>query len=241
MATGKDLSLEPGGNLADEALMENYLAGDLEGLRGLFVRHARRLQAFFWCMSGSAAQAEELSQKTWLRLHRQRKNFERTQGFAPFLYGLAVQVRRDQVQGGVVRASQPGVSRLVKSAATLVRVLADLPDSYREVLVLERLLGLRTVEVARALGATEDAVKQRAQQGETQLAELALRAQEDLPLFDAALFDAAIEPKPLEQSARALLPIAARDLAPLRIPFRFVVAFLFLATVAAVFSLRLFR
>jgi DNA-directed RNA polymerase specialized sigma24 family protein len=58
----------------------------------------------------------------------------------------------------------------------LDRALAAMADSYREVIVLHRLLQLPFDDIAVVLGATEAAVKSRAQQGYVQLAEVAQKA-----------------------------------------------------------------
>jgi RNA polymerase sigma-70 factor (ECF subfamily) len=233
---------------SDASLMQRYRDGDSDALRGLFRRHARRLQTFFLCTQKSAEQAEELSQQTWLRLHRDRRGYTPGTPFLPWLYAIAVQLRRDSVRQPVVQASQPGAARAVTDGPSLIRALQDLPDSYREVVVLHRLVALSYPEIAQALGATESAVQQRAQQGYEQLAESSQAAagtsdappeQRGQAVFDPSLLDAVVALAPLEQNARALLPVVARELTPRHLPWPIYAACLFLLSVVALVLLRL--
>lgn len=228
---------------SDEALMQRYRDGDSAALRDLFQRHARRLQTFFLCTQKSAEQADELSQKTWLRLHQDRREYAMGAPFLPFLYAVAVQLRRDSVRQEVVQASQPGASRSVTDGPSLLRALHDLPDSYLEVVVLHRLVGLTYPQIAKALGATEPAVQQRAQQGYEQLASSSQKTDGDVEqrgqaVFDPSLLDTVVDATPLEHSARALLPIVARELTPHRPPWPLYAAFLLLFSVVALVLLR---
>lgn len=222
----------------DESLMQRYRDGDSEALQVLFRRHARRLQTFFLCTQKSPEQADELSQKTWLRLHHGRREYAAGAPFLPWLYAFAVQLRRDSVRQEVVQASQPGASRSVTDGPSLLRALHDLPDSYLEVVVLHRLIGLSYPQIAKALGATESAVQQRAQQGYEQLAGSSQRVEGDAEkrgqaVFDPSLLDTTVAAAPLELSARALLPIVARELTPHRPPWPLFAAFVVLISVVA--------
>jgi RNA polymerase sigma-70 factor (ECF subfamily) len=206
---------------SDEELMLGYKRGDTAALQSLFIRHSRRLHAFFYCLLGDKQQAEDCSEKTWLRLHEQRAAYA-GERLLPFLYSLAVQVRRDSARAEVVHKSQPGAARSVSDAESLVRALRDLPDSYREVVVLRHLIDLSIPETALVLGATQAAVAQRAQQGDEQLARIAALSDsaDGRPgapvkeLFAPALLQKVVEPALIEQSARAILPTVARDLRP---------------------------
>lgn len=254
---------------SDEELMRRYQDGEAACLQQLFARHARRVTAFFWCMFGDLAQAAELSQRTWLRVHRNRKTFAKTplllqssssasptttkgdgsERFVTWLYSQAVQLRRDSARAPVVQASQPGAARAVTDAASLVRALHDLPDSYREVVVLQSLIGLSLAEIAAVLGATESTVEQRLQQGYEQLAAsdpnsdgAALDKQAiGKALISPELLDRAILPKPLELSARALIPVVAHDLRPARPTWPLYLAAVLVALVVMFVRHHLFR
>lgn len=251
MAARKDLTESAvSGSLSDEELMRRYASGEAACLQALFARHARRVQAFFWCMLGDLGQAAEHSQRTWLRVHRERKSFPQNPGdaqtFVSWLYSQAVQLRRDSARAQSVQASQPGAARVVTDAESLVRAIHDLPESYREVVVLQSLVGMSNAEIAAVLGATESAVEQRAQQGYEQLAASAPEPGTDKQAAGRAilvpeLLDRAIPPGPLELSARALLPAVAHDLRAGRSTWPFYLAVLLVAVMMLAVRLHLFR
>lgn len=237
---------------SDEELMQRYRAGELDALRSLFVGHAQKLQAFFFCMLGNSVQAEDLCQKTWLRLHEMRKSYAADQQFIPWFYGLAMQLCRDFRRTKRVRVSHPGVAREVTDAASLVRALRDLPDNYREAVVLKQMLGVGSQDLAHILGATESAVKQRVEQGEIQLSRLVIRAKLQILTADTEdkaqaaqavltpeLINRAIEPAALEHNARALLLAAARDLSPQNSSWPIFAVSIFLAVIAVLLWIQL--
>lgn len=160
---------------SDEELMRRYQAGQRAGFDALFVRHATAVQVFLFHTTFRADLCEELGQKTWHAVHQHRAEFssEKTHGqrFLPWLLGLAARVRREATardQGDREPLPPP---KLPAGAAPVVHALAALPDSYREVVVLHRIGQLSCAEIAQVLGATEAAVKARARQGYSQLAE----------------------------------------------------------------------
>ncbi|MFO0577584.1 MAG: sigma factor-like helix-turn-helix DNA-binding protein [Polyangia bacterium] len=162
----------------DEELMRRYQAGERAAFEVLFVRHAAMVQAFLFYTTFQAALSEELALKTWQAVHQQRRSFSpatpatpaaRAQRFRPWLLGLAAHARREAIaraQGDHEPSPPPPIP---DGATPLVRALAALPDSYREVIILHRMGTLSCAEIARVLGATEAAVKARACQGYAQL------------------------------------------------------------------------
>lgn len=166
---------------SDEELMRRYQAGQRAGFDALFVRHAAVVQAFLFHTTFRPDLCEELGQKTWHAVHQHRAEFPSAQGhdngpgsgprFRPWLLGLAARVRREATardQGD--REPQPP-PKLPTGASPVIRALVAMPDSYREVVVLHRIGRLSCAEIAQVLGATEAAVKARARQGYSQLAE----------------------------------------------------------------------
>lgn len=166
---------------SDEELMRRYQAGQRAGFDALFIRHATAVQAFLFHTTFRADLCEELGQKTWHAVHQHRAEFssdpisdsesDSGQRFRPWLLGLAARVRREATardQGDREPLPPP---ELPAGASPVMRALAALPDSYREVVVLHRIGRLSCAEIAQVLGATEAAVKARARQGYSQLAE----------------------------------------------------------------------
>jgi RNA polymerase sigma factor (sigma-70 family) len=171
---------------SDEALMEAYRAGDGAAFEALFRRYAERLLQFFGRYGErGGTDAGDLVQKTFLHVHRARHDFDRGRAFRPWLYTIALNVRREegrrrlrkrevavdfQEPGGPEPAVEPSASsasdRLVR------RALGLLSASQREVVILHWFEGLSFPEIAEMLGATNSAVKVRAHRAYGELKKL---------------------------------------------------------------------
>ncbi|HNN96733.1 MAG TPA: sigma factor-like helix-turn-helix DNA-binding protein [Pseudomonadota bacterium] len=197
--------------LSDEELMGLYQAGDSEAFAALFVRHSRLLYCALYCLLTDEKQAMEVASQTWLDVHRRRGSYRRPQSFRCFLFGLAAQNRRAVERDLAISASQPGEPRPVTDPASLAAALRRLPDSYREVVVLQRWLGLSVAEVAAVLGATADAVGKRAGAGEEQLAQAGVELPS--PALGPAFWP--VLPTTLDHIARAVLPAVERARPPM--------------------------
>ena len=172
------------------ALMRRYAEGELQAFEELFAQHALAVYDFFLYMTHSREQALRLSEQAWLTVAKRRGELGEQTRFLPWLFGQAVQVRRERspAEAADMAAAAKAPPVAVESAkspespesaepaadAPLHRALAGMAESYREVLVLHRLSGLGFADIATALGATEAAVKARALQGYFQAAESAL-------------------------------------------------------------------
>ena len=182
----------------DDAWMRRFQAGDGDAFDVLFVRHAKRLYLTLFALLGRDDQAMELAAQTWRWVQRRRDTYSGKPTFRSWLLAQAMRLRREQARSQSVTASQPGEPRPVTDGASLLCALHDLPDSYREALVLHRYAELSFAEIAEVLGASEEAVQKRAQQGES----LLVQAVGSLP--DGALLP--VEATALDRMARAVLP-----------------------------------
>ena len=147
---------------------------------------------------GQEDQATEVASQTWCWVQRRRGTYRGKPAFRSWLFAQAMRLRREQARSQSVTASQPGEPRPVTDGASLLRALQDLPDSYREVLVLYRYAELSFAEIAEVLGASEEAVQKRAQQGES----LLIQAVGSLPSPSLLPVDGTA----LDRMARAALP-----------------------------------
>ena len=130
------------------------------------------MQAFLLYTTFQPTLSEELALKTWQAVHQQRRGFSQAAGesrFRPWLLGLAAHARREAIARAQGDHEPPPPPPIPDGATPLLRALAALPDSYREVIILHRMGALSCAEIARVLGATEAAVKARACQGYAQL------------------------------------------------------------------------
>ena len=188
--------------LSDDALMRRYQDGDSDAFDQLFIRHARDLHIALCGLSGRQEAAAGLSIQTWQRVCRLRHAFDGTQPFRSWLFSHATYVRREQARPQSVTASQPGEPRPITDGASLLHALCALPDSYREVVVLQRYVGLTHAEIASVLGASEEAVLLRGRQGE----QLLVQSHGEVPSKSLI----SVMPTTLDHIARSILPIVSQ-------------------------------
>lgn len=179
------MSFEPAlSELSDEALMVRYVTtGDKRAFEHLFHRYASRLHAFFSRQSLAREEAADLVQRTFLHVHRARADYQPERLFRPWLYTIALNVRRElgrkwlrtpQLLSDPQGQPEPSVAPLVKSSSdrAVQRAILQLPESQREVILLHWYEGLTFPEIADMLGASTTAVKVRAHRGYEGLREL---------------------------------------------------------------------
>src|SRR6266478_3706354 len=87
-----------GAGLEDEQLMLEYAAGDLRAFELLFEQWAPRLHAFFRRSLGSAVDADDLLQATFLRVHRARRSFRSGLPLRGWLFTVAARLRIDELR-----------------------------------------------------------------------------------------------------------------------------------------------
>lgn len=161
----------------DEALMMRYVQrGDRRAFEVLFTRYSGRLHGFFLRSVGSRSDASDLVQQTFLHFHRARVDFSLDRQVRPWLYTIAVNVKREYFRR---RKRKPETSldpivhgepsrppdATTPTQRLVQRALAELPDQQREVIVLHWYEGLSFPEVAELVGASVSAVKVRAHRG----------------------------------------------------------------------------
>lgn len=159
---------------SDEALMERYVRdGDRAAFEELFRRYAPRMLGLFRRSTGRDDLAQDLVQQTFLHMHRARRDFRLGRPVRPWLFAIAMNVRRDHVRRtsrrsetplDPVRHGEPSQAPEASTATERVvrRALQQLPEAQREVVLLHYYEGLSMREVAQAVGASRSAVKVRA-------------------------------------------------------------------------------
>jgi RNA polymerase sigma-70 factor (ECF subfamily) len=169
---------------AIDAVMDRYSRGDDRAFDDLYRVGAPRVRGFLLRLCGDAALADDLTQETFVRVHRARGAFEASSAALPWFFAIARNAfvdhkRREQTRRGVSAALPPGEGGLPEAEASLdargdevvaAREMLDLVKAtldsltpiQREAFVLVRFEGLSIAEAAQVLGATEAAVKVRA-------------------------------------------------------------------------------
>ncbi len=158
--------------------MAAYIAGDKAAFRELFRRYTPLLQRAMARDLRSPEEANDLVQQTFLHLHRSRLDFEPGRKLKPWIFTIALNLKREYFRRNKRRhetsleddrVAEPfegprGQERADASRET-ARALSMLPAEHREVIELHWLGGLSFPEVAEAVGSTVAAVKVRAHRG----------------------------------------------------------------------------
>ena len=163
--------------------MQRFSNGDAEAFDVLFTRHGAALHGYLWRLLGDRALVDDLTQTTFLSLVRARGRFRPGARFRPWLYAIATNAARDSLRRRHERltatgelpadlAAEPDAPQDASLDAAVQRALAQLPESWRTVVVMHRFEGMPFAEIAEALGTTEGAVKVRAHRGYARLREL---------------------------------------------------------------------
>jgi len=154
-------------------LMARYQLGDSGAAAALVHRLSPQLHRFFLMQYISRRHADDLLQETWLRIHQVRHTYRRGQPVLPWLYAIARNVRVDHYRKAhraesreerleegfdIPQAAQGDMAQ----EAELGRLLAGLPESQREVIVMLKVSGMSLDEVARATSSSVGSVKQKA-------------------------------------------------------------------------------
>ncbi|HWF08809.1 MAG TPA: RNA polymerase sigma factor [Bryobacteraceae bacterium] len=156
--------------VSDEELYRQMRNGSQDAFAALYERREPGLYRFALHMSGSPAVAEEVSHEVFVQLMGPAARFDGTRGsLESFLYGIArnlVRVVRRQgpVAEPVDSSFEPDIlGEMIgnETAAALHRTLAELPDRYRDVIVLCDLEERSYEEVARIIGRPVGTVRSR--------------------------------------------------------------------------------
>lgn len=157
----------------DEELMSAYVAGEVVALDELFHRHAPRLLSIL-ARGIPRADAADLLQQTFLQLHRSRHDFRQGARLRPWLFTIAINVKRQHLRSVSRRHESTlgdDIDRVADFAVLpdeegprvdLLALLADLPRGQRRVLELRLVEGLSFARIAERLGASVAAVRVRA-------------------------------------------------------------------------------
>jgi RNA polymerase sigma-70 factor (ECF subfamily) len=183
---------------SDEILAARACDGARTAFMGLVMRYQDRIYRIALRMSHNEADAEEITQETFLLAHRSITSFRGESPFSTWLYRIAINqvlmrrrsARRRPLQsievstpeGGstepaVAVGSEPpaGADDLVDRRRLAQRVreaVAKLDESHRAALVLRDLEELSSEEAADILGVSADVVRQRAHRARLRLREL---------------------------------------------------------------------
>jgi len=127
-----------------------------------------RLARALYLLTGSAAEANELTQEAMVRVYERWDRVRQMGSPQGYLYRTALNLHRSRLRWLSSRARQilqttssPDPAEVVQSRDSLSRALASRPTGQREALVLVEWLGMDQEEAATALGIKHGSVRAR--------------------------------------------------------------------------------
>lgn len=166
-----------------EAWMLAYQEADSNAARMLVQRLSPMLLRFFLGPLQTRGQAEDMVQECWLRVHKARHTYRTGAPVLPWIFAIARHTRVDTYRKRQrIESNERGVDDLSAGSfgktdpdsdlgLDIWRLVADLPASQQEVVVMLKVTGMSLEEVARATGTTVGAVKQKAHRAYSKLRE----------------------------------------------------------------------
>jgi RNA polymerase sigma-70 factor (ECF subfamily) len=166
---------------SDEQLMLDFAAGQSDAFGTLFNRYKQPLFGFFRRRLADAAQAEELTQETFIAVLRCAPRYQPSARFRTFLYSIAMRILRAHRRKAAFRATffgeQPAGREPASHSDPVVDLLmreavASLDRIDREVLMLREFEELSYAEIAEVLALPINTVRSRLFRARTALHDL---------------------------------------------------------------------
>ena len=174
---------EPAGENDLPGLMARYQQGEVAAVEELVHRLSPSLWRYFFSSHASWSDSEDLLQDCWIRIHRSRHTYRPAEPVLPWIFAIARHTRLDGYRRRRRRESRetlvanpPEVAVHVEPAppepSRFRRLVEQLPDSQREVIVMLKASDMSLEEVARATSSTVGAIKQKAHRAYAKLRQI---------------------------------------------------------------------
>jgi RNA polymerase sigma-70 factor (ECF subfamily) len=155
---------------SDEHLMSAFSRGSNDAFAELFARYKQPLFGFFWRRVADRAQAEELSQETFVAVIRAAPRYEQSAQFRTYLYAIALKILRAYRRKAAFRATflgsqgeyvEPASESGVVTQVFMREALRKLDGVDREILLLREFEQLSYAEIAGLLKLPVNTVRSR--------------------------------------------------------------------------------
>ncbi len=154
-------------------LMIGYQKGSMDDFSALYAELKNPLVRYLWTFVRNTTTAEDLLQDTFFQIHRARHTYTPPRPVRPWIYAITRHValmhlrstRRRKEMLPVDELPEIPVAPSIEGLADrdeVNRLLAEIPRSGQEVLILHHLLGMSFEEVGQILGLTPGTAKVRA-------------------------------------------------------------------------------
>jgi RNA polymerase sigma-70 factor (ECF subfamily) len=173
----------------ERELVDRLRRGDPTAFDRVYAAYHPRLFSFLLRLSGRRDTAEDLAQETWIKLARAAPGLREDSTLGPFLFTIArnafmshrrwamldlsriVTFGLEAMSSAATEPTPEAHHERARAIALLEAALQQVPLASREVLLLVGVEGMEQEEVARVLGLSYDALRQRLSRARTQLAE----------------------------------------------------------------------
>ena len=180
---------EPGDNAIDTALVQRFNGGDETAFTELVHRYRGRIYGLTLNLLHNAADAEEITQDTFIRAYRGLSRFRGDSSLSTWLYRIALNLARNRywyffrrrrqhwlsLDRPLSEESEATFADLVAASdhdpaqetvtseftALIAACMERLDHKHREILIMRNVLDLSYEEIARALGINVGTVKSR--------------------------------------------------------------------------------
>jgi RNA polymerase sigma-70 factor (ECF subfamily) len=155
-AVKQEIMFSSGVKTRDEDLVRKIRLGDSKAMQTLYTRHSQHLFTLAIRLTGSKADAEEVVQDSFIKAWRHIDKFRGDSSIGTWLYRIAVNLSRDVTKkrrsyGQEIEVAVQPVRSDAFARKTLERALADLPEGYREVLVMHDVMEMKHPEISDVL------------------------------------------------------------------------------------------
>lgn len=160
--------------VSDRELVVRIGLGDLDSLGELFVRFQQPILNFAHRMVGDTGVADALTQEVFLRVLKHADKYDPEHAVRPWIYTIAANLCRDHLAKTKRRNTlELDIEPSTEAAGPLEqiaseedcervrRAVAELPDIYREIVVMRIYEQLPYAEIAEALGIREGTARSR--------------------------------------------------------------------------------
>jgi len=160
----------PAGEKTDEQLMVAFARGQADAFNVLFARYKQPLFGFFRRRLDDTAQAEELTQETFLAVLRGTARYEATALFRTWLYTIGFRILRAHRRKSAFRAMftgaappdrEPAARQHLDKDVLIREAVGKLDRMDREVLLLREFEQLSYAEIAALLRVPVNTVRSR--------------------------------------------------------------------------------
>jgi RNA polymerase sigma-70 factor (ECF subfamily) len=155
---------------SDEELMTAFARGSADGFAELFARYKQPLFGFFWRRVTDRAQAEELTQETFVAVIRAALRYEPSAQFRTYLYAIGLKILRAYRRKAAFRATflgsasehaEPAAESGIVTQLLMREALRKLDGVDREILLLREFEQLNYAEIAEVLKLPVNTVRSR--------------------------------------------------------------------------------